>query len=70
MVYIGETSRRFEMRQKKHKDLKQLEGVKYSRERRKDSLTEIHQSVLTSHVMSKNHMIDWQGMRLPAKEPG
>ena len=23
----------------------------------------------TDHVVSKNHMIDWNGVRLPAKEP-
>ena len=47
------------MRQNEHKkDLKQLEGVKYTRARRKESLTEIHQSALMDHVASKNHMID------------
>ena len=36
MVYIGETGRMFEVRQKEHKkDLKRLEGVKYTRARRK-----------------------------------
>ena len=30
---------------------------------------EIYQSVLTDHIASKNHMIDWEGVRLPAKEP-
>ena len=58
------------MRQNEHKkDLKQLEGVKYTRARRKESLTEIHQSALTDHVMSKNHTINWEGVRLLAKEP-
>ena len=69
-IYIEETGRRFEMREKEHKkDVKQLEEVKYSRARRKESLTEIHQSALTDHVVSKNHTIDWEGVRLPAKEP-
>ena len=49
--------------------MKQLEGVKYTRARRKESLTEIHQSALTDHVACKNHIIDWEGMRLLAKEP-
>ena len=61
---------RFEVRQKEHKQaLKQLEGVKYTKARRKKSLTEIHQSALTDHIASKNHMIDWEGARLRAKEP-
>ena len=47
-VYIGEMGKRFEVKQKEHKkDLKQLEVVKYTRARRKESLTEIHQSALT-----------------------
>ena len=70
MVYIGETGRRVEVRQKEHKkDLKQLEGVKYTRGKRKESLTEIHQSALMDDVASKNHTINREGVRLPAKEP-
>ena len=70
IVYIGETGRRFEMRQKEHKkDLKQLEGVKYTRARRKESITDIHQSALMDHIDRKNHTIDREGVRLPAKEP-
>ena len=58
------------MRQKEHKkNLKQVEGVKYARARRKEFLTAIHQSVLTDHVASNKHTIDWEGVRLPAKEP-
>ena len=30
---------------------------------------EIHQLVLTENVMSKNHTIDWEGVRCLAKEP-
>ena len=30
---------------------------------------EIHQSALMDHVASKNHTIDWESVRLPAKEP-
>ena len=61
MVYIGETGRRFEVRQKEHKkDLKQPEGVKYTRARRKESLMEIHQSALMDHITRKKHMIDWE----------
>ena len=55
MVYIGETGRRFEVRQK---DLNQLEGIKYTRARRKESLTEIHQLAQADDVASKNHTIN------------
>ena len=66
MVYIRETGRRFEMREKEHmKDLKQLEEVNCTR--RKEFFKEIHQSALTDHVASKNHTIDWEGLRLLQK---
>ena len=42
-------------------------GVKYTRARRKESLTEIHQSALTDHFTSKNHIIDGDGVRPPPK---
>ena len=68
MVYIGETSRRFKKREKEYKkDVKHLEGVKNTRVRRKESLTAIHQSALTDHIASKNHTIDWEGVRPPSK---
>ena len=58
------------MRQKEHKkDLKQLEWVKYTRARRKESLTEIHQLPLMDHITCKNNAINWEGVRLPATEP-
>ena len=44
--------------------MEQLEGIKYTRARRKESLMEIHKSVLPDHVASKNHTIDWDGVRL------
>ena len=40
--------------------MKQLEGVNYTRARRKESLTEIHQLALMDHVASMNHTIDWE----------
>ena len=43
--------------------------MKYTRARRKESLMEIHQSVLMDYVTSKNHTIDCEGVRLLAKEP-
>ena len=30
---------------------------------------EIHQSALTDHIASNNHMIDWEGVTHLAKEP-
>ena len=51
---MGVTGRRFEIREGEHKNnIKQLEGVKYINARRRKSLIEIHQSVLTDHVMRR-----------------
>ena len=69
MLYIGENGRRFGTKQKEHKnDMEQLEGVKYTTARRKESLLEIHQSTLTDHVVSKNHNIKCVCVRHQAKE--
>ena len=46
----------------------QLKGVRYTRAWRKESLMEIHHSVLTDHVSSKNYTINWDGVKLPLKE--
>ena len=48
--------------------MEQLEGVKYTRASRKESLME-NQLALTDCVISKNHTISTEGVRLPAKEP-
>ena len=58
------------LREKEYKkDLKQLEGMTYTRARLKESHMEIHQLAPTDHGASKNHMIDLEGGRFPAKEP-
>ena len=68
IVYIGETESRFGVREKEHrKDGEQLEkGFAWAR--KKESLTMIHQSAVTDHAGSKNHMIDWDKTVLPVKE--
>ena len=69
MVYIGETGRRYEVREKEHmKDAKQLEGVSFTRVKKGESQTEHHQSALTDHVAVCNNMINWEGVKLPAKD--
>ena len=68
-VYIGETGRRYGVREKENmKDVKQLEGVNYTRARKRQSQTEYHQSVLTDHAAVYNHTIYWEGVKLPAKD--
>ena len=68
-VYTGETARRYGTREKEHvRDGKEVEGVKYTRSRRKESVTELHKSAITDHVGQTNHVINWDGVRLPMKE--
>ena len=50
------------------KDMKQLEGKSYTRARKRQSQTEIHQSARTDHAGQKNYTIDWEGVRLTAKD--
>ena len=45
-----------------------LEEVKFTRSRKKDSLTEVHPSVLTDHMSQINHAINWDSVKLPMKE--
>ena len=69
MMYIGETGRRYGVREKEHmKDAKPLEGVNYTRAKKRESQTEHHQSSLTNHVAVCNYIIDWKEVKLPAKD--
>ena len=45
-----------------------MEGVKFTRSRKKDSMSEQHSSAITDHVASMNHTVDWEKTKLPAKE--
>ena len=67
---IGETGRRYGVRDKENiKDVKQLEGVNYTRAaRERQSQTQYHQSALTDYAAVCNHIIDWDGVKLPAKD--
>ena len=51
------------------KDVKQLEGVNYTRANKRELQTEHHKSALTDHVAVCNHAINWDGVKLPAKDP-
>ena len=68
--YIGETGRKYSVREKEHqKDTAQLEGKKFTRAQKKVSTSEVHQSALTDHIAETNHTIDWSGVKLPSKDP-
>ena len=61
IAYIHETGRRYGVREVEHMtDVKQLEGQSYIRARKRQSQTNIHQSVINNHAWQKNHTIDWE----------
>ena len=58
------------MREKEHKkDVEQVTGLKYTRAQKKTSMLEQHQSALTDHTAQEDHVIDWEGVKLTAKDP-
>ena len=50
------------------KDVDSIVDMKFTRSRKKDSLTEYHPSALTDHVAQTNHTIDWDKVSFPMKE--
>ncbi|XP_072042917.1 uncharacterized protein [Amphiura filiformis] len=67
--YIGETGRKFQTRLNEHrKDTEKIKDVKYTRAKRKESVTEQHKSAITDHVAQENHVIDWQGAKILEKD--
>ena len=69
-MYVGETDRQYKVREKEHmNDVSQLEGVKYTRARTKESQIEVYQSVLTDQEGSCNHTVDWEKVRFLAIQP-
>ena len=68
-VYTGETERRYGVREKEHQwDVNSLKDIKYTRARKKDSLSELHPSAITDHVAQSNHTIDWEGVKFPSRD--
>ena len=57
-----------EMEKEHRRDVNSLGVVKFTRSWKKDSLTEVHPSVLMDNVTQTNHTIDWDSVMLPMKE--
>ena len=59
------------MREKEHqRDVRSLEEVKFTRGRKKDSVSEEHPSAITDHVARINYTIEWEGVKFPSRGSG
>ena len=67
-IYKGEMERRYGVSEKEHKRYVKTLEEKYTRSRKKDSLTELQPSAITDHVAKKNHTTDWEGVKFPARD--
>ena len=68
-VYTGETESRYGVREKAHeRGVSSLEKVKFRWVRKKDSVSELHNSAITDHVARNNHTIDWEGVKFPSRD--
>ena len=70
-TYIGETGRKFTTRLEEHKRetskvVKQQPA--YTRQARKQSITELSKSAIADHAVQENHVIKWEDSRILTKE--
>ena len=68
--YVGETKRKLKVRVKEHRTEteKVNNGTRYTRDRRRQSETEIWGSAITDHAMKENHVIDWDSAKIVERE--
>ena len=69
-VYVGETKRALKTRVAEHKkDVQDHEKMKaYTRNSRKESMSERHKSAITDHVLQENHTIKWDKAKMVVRE--
>ena len=68
--YVGETKRKLKVRVKEHRTEteKVNNGTRYTRDRRRQSETEMWGSAITDHAMKENHVIDWDSAKIVERE--
>ena len=68
-TYIGETGRIFKTRLSEHqKEAEKQSAKKFTRSQRKTSSSETFKSVITEHVATNNHIINWDAARIIDQE--
>ena len=70
-TYVGETGRKLNTRLKEHqKETEKLERSKknFTRQTRKESVTEQSKSAIADHAIQQNHMINWDDTKVLQKE--
>ena len=68
--YVGETKRKLKVRVKEHQTEteKVSKAVVYTRDRKRQSQSEMWGSALTDHSVKENHVINWESARIVEKE--
>ena len=68
--YVGETKRKLKVRVKEHRTEteKVNKGARYTRDRKRQSETEMWGSAITDHTMKENHVIDWDSAKIVERE--
>ena len=69
LEYIGETGRKFGTRLNEHKtEVDKVSKSLVTRASRKQSLSSVHKSAVTDHVVEKNHVIGWDRAKVIGTE--
>ena len=69
LEYIGETGRKFGTRLNEHKtEVDRVSKSVFIRASRKESLSTVHKSAVTDHVVEHNHVIGWDRARVIGTE--
>ena len=68
-MYTGESERSFGVREKEYKrDVSSLEEIKFTRARKKYSVSGVYPSAITDHIARNNHTLDWEVVKFPSKD--